>query len=145
MYWSKCTCIVQLVCIQAVFDVHVKSDVTAGSVLMCFLMQLNSPAAAVPLTPVIYGPDGRIMSAAPPGFIPGPLYGSENERIDICPFFVQGKCSNSMCPMVHPGMAPLKTDVQYSHHSCELHVPHHVHAHTHLLQSHTYDSIWTQR
>ena len=77
-------------------------------------MQLNSPAGAVPLTPVIYGPDGRIMSAAPPGFIPGPVYGSENERIDICPFFVQGKCNNSLCPMVHPGMVPLKTSVQCS-------------------------------
>lgn len=75
-----------------------------SDVLLVVSFQINSPAAVPLISPVIYGPDGRILSAAPPGFIPGPPYGSETEQIDICPFFAQGKCINQMCPLVHPGM-----------------------------------------
>ena len=72
---------------------------------MLISFQINSSAVPlVPPPPVIYGPDGRVMSAAPPGFIPGPPYGSETERVDICPYFSQGKCNNPTCPMLHPGI-----------------------------------------
>ena len=58
------------------------------------------------MTQVIYSPDGRIMSAAPPGFIPGTPYGVGTERIDVCPYFARGQngCTNPVCPMLHPGM-----------------------------------------
>ena len=75
-----------------------------GLLTVC-VSRFQLATAPVPLVgPVIYGPDGRIMSAAaPPGFIPGSLYGSGTERIDICPYFAQGKCNNLICPLLHPG------------------------------------------
>jgi hypothetical protein len=60
--------------------------------------------ASVPLMgPIIYSPDGRVMSAAPPGLVPNIPYGMGAERMDVCPYFAQGKCSNPACHMIHPG------------------------------------------
>ena len=55
------------------------------------------------MAPVIYSPDGRVLSAAPPGFFPCAPYGTGPERMDVCPYFSQGKCTNPTCPMIHPG------------------------------------------
>ena len=44
------------------------------------------------------------MSAAPPGFVPGPPYAAVNDRIEICPDYVQGRCNSQMCSLVHPGV-----------------------------------------
>jgi muscleblind protein len=62
---------------------------------------LNGPPLPL-VAPVIYSPDGRVMSAAPPGLIPNTPYGTGAERIDICPYFSQGKCNNPVCLMIHP-------------------------------------------
>lgn len=73
--------------------------------LILFLVFQLSSVPVPLLGSVIYGPDGRVLSAAPPGFIPSTtLYGLTTERIDICPYFAQGKCNNTICPMLHPGI-----------------------------------------
>ncbi|CAI7994459.1 Muscleblind-like protein 3 [Geodia barretti] len=59
--------------------------------------------ASLPLMgPIIYSPDGRVMSAAPPSLVPNTPYGMGAERMDVCPYFAQGKCINPACHMIHP-------------------------------------------
>ena len=83
------------------------------SIYNYFPSQMNAPAVPL-MAPIIYSHDSRIMSAAPPGFLPNASYNAGSDRIEICPDFVQGVCTSQMCPNVHPGIYTYTCIVQSS-------------------------------